>query len=365
MTCFRPVLTENDVLKILPYLKLAVEKNASDIFFTTNATAMLKVEGEMFAIGKTLMTSDFIEELAMSILTPEQQAEFKQHLELDLATEAGGLGRFRVNVFRQRGAVSMVLRYVKAEPPKLEPLGAPEVLKDLIMQKRGMILMVGATGSGKTTTLAAMLNHRNENSAGHILTIEDPIEYLHPNKRSIVNQRELGQDTVSFERALQSSLREAPDVILIGEVRRRETMDAAMQLANTGHLALATLHANNAYQALQRIVNLYPQETRDQLYMDLSMTLRVIISQRLVRAKNGKRLAAFEVMINTPFISDLILNRRIDEIKDAMNQSSDKGMLTFDNALYKLWKDGHVEMEEALANSDSRTNLEAKINFGT
>ena len=353
------------MLKILPYLKLAVEKNASDIFFTTNATAMLKVEGEMFAIGKTIMSSDFIAELAMSILTPDQQDDFKQNLEIDLATEAGGLGRFRVNIFHQRGNVSMVLRLVKAEPPALSSLGAPEVLKDLIMHKRGMILMVGATGSGKTTTLAGMLNHRNENSACHILTIEDPIEFIHPNKRSIVNQRELGQDTMSFERALQSSLREAPDVILIGEVRRRSTMDAAMQLANTGHLALATLHANNAYQALQRIVNLYPQEMRDQLYMDLAMTLRVIISQRLVRAKNGKRVAAFEVMMNTPFISDLILNRHIDEIKDAMNQSSDKGMLTFDNSLYKLWKDGHIEMEEALANSDSRTNLEAKINFGT
>jgi len=353
------------MLKILPYLKLAVEKNASDIFFTTNAPAMLKVEGEMFAIGKTQMTSDFIEELAMSILTPEQQAELKQNLEIDLATQAGGLGRFRVNVFNQRGSLSMVLRYVQADPPVLDVLGTPEVLKDLIMLKRGMVLMVGATGSGKSTTLAGMVNHRNENTTGHILSIEDPIEFVHPNKRSIINQRELGQDTLSVDRALQSALREAPDVILIGEVRHRTTMDAAMQLANTGHLSLATLHANNAYQALQRIVNLYPQETRDQLYMDLSMTLRAIVSQRLVRAKNGKRVAAFEILINTPYISDLILNKRIDEIKDAMAQSSDKGMLTFDNSLYQHYKNGKIEMEEALANSDSRSNMEAKINFGT
>ncbi|MES2491504.1 MAG: ATPase, T2SS/T4P/T4SS family, partial [Pseudomonadota bacterium] len=245
------------MLKILPYLKLAVEKNASDIFFTTNAAAMLKVEGEMFAIGKTQMTSDFIEELAMSILTPEQQEYFKQNLEIDLATQAGGLGRFRVNVFMQRNSVAMVLRFVKSDPPVLDLLGTPEVLKDLIMLKRGMVLMVGATGSGKTTTQAGMINHRNENATGHILAIEDPIEFVHPNKRSIINQRELGQDTLTIDRALQSALREAPDVILIGEVRQRSTMDAAMQLANTGHLSLATLHANNSYQALQRIVNLY------------------------------------------------------------------------------------------------------------
>lgn len=352
------------MLKILPYLKLAVEKNASDIFFSSNAAAMLKVEGEMFAIGKTQMTSDFIEDLAMSILTPEQQEYFKQNLEIDLATQAGGLGRFRVNIFTQRGSIAMVLRYVKSEPPVLDQLGTPEVLKDLIMNKRGMVLMVGATGSGKTTTQAAMINHRNEISSGHILAIEDPIEFVHPNKRSIINQRELGQDTLSIDRALQSALREAPDVILIGEVRQRSTMDAAMQLANTGHLSLATLHANNAYQALQRIVNLYPQETRSQLYMDLSMTLRAIVSQRLVRDKNGKRVAAFEILINTPYISDLILNQRVDEIKDAMSQSSDKGMLTFDNSLYQLYKSGRIEMEEALNNSDSRSNMEAKINFG-
>jgi len=352
------------MLKILPYLKLAVEKNASDIFFTPNAPAMLKIEGEMLAVGKTLMTSELIRELAAAFLTQDQQEYLEKNWEIDLATDAGGLGRFRINIFTQRNSTAMVLRYVKSEVPSLDKLGVPEVLKDLIMVKRGMILMVGATGSGKSTTLAGMINHRNENAAGHILTIEDPIEYVHPNKRSIINQREVGTDTISYERALKSSLREAPDVILIGEVRQRETMDAVIQLANTGHLAISTLHANNANQALQRVVNLYPDELRDQLYMDLSMTLRAIVSQRLVRRKDGRRVAAVEVMINTPYIQDLILNRKIDEVKEAMTTSSDRGMLTFDNSLYKLYKDGLIDMDEALNNADSRTNLEAKINFG-
>jgi twitching motility protein PilU len=325
---------------------------------------MLRIEGEMMAVGKGLMTSEFIKELAYSILSPDQQAYVEKHLEIDLATQAGGLGRFRVNVFHQRGSMAICMRVVKSDPPKLDELGAPEVLKDMIMLKRGMILMVGATGSGKSTTLAAMINHRNENAAGHILTIEDPIEFVHPNRRSIINQREVGTDTVSYERALVSSLREAPDMILIGEVRKRDTMEACIQLANTGHLAVSTLHANNAYQALQRIVNLYPDEMRDQLYLDLTLTLRAIISQRLVKGRDGKRVAAHEVMINTPFVQDLILNRRIDQIKDAMTQSSDRGMQTFDQSLYRLYQQGRIELEEALNNADSRTNLEAKINFG-
>jgi twitching motility protein PilU len=350
--------------KLMPYLKLAVEKNASDIFFTSSAPAYLKVEGEMLGIGKQQLSPQVIHDLAMSILTPDQQAHLKQHLELDLALQAGNLGRFRVNIFYQRSQLGMVLRYVKSSVPTIEELGVPEVLKDLIMNKRGMLLMVGATGSGKSTTLAAMINHRNENKSGHILTIEDPIEFIHPNKRSIINQREVGQDSHSYENALKSSLREAPDVILIGEIRKRDTMEACLQLANTGHLSISTLHANNAYQALQRIVNLYPDELRDQLYMDLAMTLRAIVSQRLVKRKDGKRCAAIEIMMNTPYIADLILKKRIDEVKEAMNQSSDKGMLTFDTSLYGLYKSGLIELEEALSNADSRTNLEAKINFG-
>ena len=352
------------MLKILPYLKLAVEKNASDLYFTSNSPAMLRIEGEMLAVGKSALTSEFIKELAYSILTPEQQEYLAQHLEIDLATQAGGLGRFRVNVFHQRNTVAMCLRLVRSDIPKLDELNMPPVLKDLAMLKRGMILMVGATGSGKTTTLAAMIGHRNENTAGHILTIEDPIEFIHPNRRSIVNQREVGLDTESYDRALVSSLREAPDVIQVGEVRKRETMDAVIQLANTGHLSISTLHANNAYQALQRIVNLYPDDLRSQLYLDLSLTLRAIISQRLVRGRDGKRVAAVEVMINTPFVQELILNKRIDEIRTAMDQSSEKGMQTFAQSLLKLSQAGKIELEEALTNADSRTNLEAKINFG-
>ncbi len=352
------------MLKILPYLKVTVEKGASDIYFTAGAPAMLRIEGEMVAVGKSLLTTEFVRELALSILTPEQQDVLKHQLEIDLATQAGGLGRFRVNIFNQRGALSMVMRYVRSDIPKMDDLGLPEVLKDLAMLKRGLILMVGATGCGKSTTLAAMINHRNEISAGHILTIEDPIEFIHPNKRSIINQREVGQDTLSYDRALVSSLREAPDVIVIGEIRKRETMDASIQLANTGHLVISTLHANNAYQALQRIVNLYPDEMRDQLYMDLALTLRSIISQRLVKAKDGRRRAAVEVMLNTPFVQELILTRRIGEIRDAMAQSTERGVQSFDEALFRMYKAEIIDLEETLANADSRANLEAKINFG-
>ncbi|MGJ8670750.1 MAG: PilT/PilU family type 4a pilus ATPase [Oceanococcus sp.] len=352
------------MMKLIPYLKLAVEKNASDIFFTTNSPAMLKVDGNMFAMGKNLLSKDLIKELAYSIMTPDQQSIFEEYLEIDMATEAGGLGRFRVNIFHQRGNPSMVLRYVQAEVPTLDKLGVPEGLKDLIMNKRGLLLMVGATGSGKSTTLAAMLNHRNENASGHILTIEDPIEYLHPNKKSIVNQREVGQDTHTYSAALKSSLREAPDVILVGEIRDRETMEAAIQLAGTGHLCISTLHANNAYQTLQRIINMFPEELRAQLFMDLAVNLRAVISQRLIRSIDGKRCAAVEVMINTPYISELILRGDVDAIKESMADSQDRVMQTFDDALLQLYKDKKISKEEALSNADSAANLESRIAFG-
>lgn len=352
------------MLKILPYLKLAVEKNASDLYLTPDAPAMLRIEGEMAAVGKSALTAEFVKELVHSILTPEQQIHLDRHWEIDLATEAGGLGRFRVNAYHQRGNVSMVMRYIKAEVPKLDELGVPEVLKSLAMLKRGLILMVGPTGCGKSTTLAAMIRHRNETASGHILSIEDPIEYMHRNRRSIVSQREVGLDTISYERALISAVRAAPDVVFIGEVRQRNTMEACIQIANTGHLLMSTLHANNAAQALQRIVNLYPVEMRDQLYLDLSLSLRAIVSQRLALGRDGKRRAALEVMINTPYIADLILSRRISEIGEAMEQSSDRGMQTFDQALYALYEKGEIDMETALSQADSRANLEARINFG-
>lgn len=350
---------------ITPYLKLAVDKDASDLFFTAKSPVMIKINGEIHPVGKTAMTSEVIRQLAYSMLDEDQQKEYEEELELDFATNAGGLGRFRVNLFHQRGRASMVLRYVKNDVPEIDDLGLPDSLKDLIMHKRGMLLMVGATGSGKSTTLAAMINHRNKHSTGHILTIEDPIEFLHPNLNCIVNQREVGQDTKSYARALHSSLREAPDVILIGEIRARETMDSCVQLAGTGHLAISTLHANNAYQTLQRIINMYPDEMRAQLYMDLALNLRAVISQRLVKKKGGGRVAAVEVMVCTPYISELILKGEIDSIREAMAESSEGDMQTFDDSLYRLYQTDVIELEEALNNADSRTNLETRINFGS
>ncbi|MDX1442537.1 MAG: PilT/PilU family type 4a pilus ATPase [Gammaproteobacteria bacterium] len=351
-------------MKIGPLLKLMVEKNASDLYFTANSPVKIKIEGKSVSVGKTVLDADTVKAAAYGIMDEEKQQFFESNLEIDFAIAEEGVGRFRVNVFMQRGMVAMVLRYIPSDVPTLESLKMPAVLKDLILHKRGLLLMVGATGSGKSTTLAAMLNHRNENTTGHILTIEDPIEFTHPNKNCIVNQREIGQDTHSYHNALKSSLREAPDVILIGEIRDRETMEAALELAGTGHLAISTLHANNANQTMDRIINMFPEQLHKQLFMDLSLNLRGIISQRLVNMKDGKRTAAVEILLNTPHIADLILKGKIDEVKEAMQESPEKGMQTFDDSLFDLYKAGKIEIEEALRNADSRANLEAKINFG-
>ncbi|HEX7048072.1 MAG TPA: PilT/PilU family type 4a pilus ATPase [Gammaproteobacteria bacterium] len=351
-------------MNISPLLKLMVEKNASDLYFTSNSPVKIKIEGKAINVGKTVLDADAVRNAAYGIMDEEQIQYFESNLEVDFAISEENVGRFRVNVFRQRGQVAMVLRYIPSDIPTLEKLNMPPVLKDMIMHKRGLLLMVGATGSGKSTTLAAMLNHRNENASGHILTIEDPVEFTHPNKNCIVNQREIGQDTHSYHNALKSSLREAPDVILIGEIRDRETMEAAIELAGTGHLAISTLHANNANQTMDRIVNMFPEQLHKQLFMDLSLNLRGIISQRLVSAKDGKRVAAVEILINTPHIADLILKGKIDEVKEAMQESPEKGMQTFDDSLYALYQSGRIELDEALRNADSRANLEAKINFG-
>jgi twitching motility protein PilU len=269
-----------------------------------------------------------------------------------------------VNVFHQRGYPAMVLRYITADMPRLDQLGHPEVLKELVMVKRGLLLMVGAAGSGKSTTLAAMINFRNETSSDHILTIEDPIEFLHTNKKSIINQREVGLDTKSYARALRGAMRAAPDVILIGEIRDRESMEAAITLAGTGHLCIATLHANNSAETLDRIINMFPRDQHNQIFLDLSQYLRAIISQRLVRTRDGKRVAAVEVMLNTPHISELIKRGDVVGAKEAVRTSTEPGMQGFDASLHGLFKKGKIELEEALANADSRTNLEAKINFG-
>lgn len=351
-------------MDITPYLKLMVDKGASDIFFTVNSPVKVKIEGNSNPVGKTVLTGELTKAAAYGIMNDVQQRWFEEHMECDFAIPLGDVARFRVNVFRQRGEVGMVLRQIPNKIPTMDQLGVPEILSELIMHKRGLILMVGATGSGKSTTLAAMINHRNENKAGHILTIEDPVEFSHPNKKSIVNQREVGVDTHSYANALKASLREAPDVILIGEIRDRITMEAALELSNTGHLAISTLHANNANQAMERVINMFPQDMHKQLFMDLSLNLRAVISQRLVMAVDGRRCAAIEIMINTPHIAELILKGEIDEIKDAMAESGQSGMQTFDMALHNLYKEERIELEEALNNADSRTNLEAKINFG-
>jgi twitching motility protein PilU len=347
-----------------PYLDMMIRKKASDIFVTAGTPVRIKIEGKLHDIGNTVYSPEMSREAVCSLMTDAQIAEFEAERELDFAVGLENRGRFRVNAFHQRGSAGMVIRYLSATILTCEQLGLPPVLKELVMNKRGIVLMVGATGSGKSTTLAAMIDHRNKNSSGHILTIEDPVEYLHPHQGCVVNQREVGTDTKSYAAALKSSLREAPDVILIGEIRTRETMEAAIELSGTGHLAISTLHANNAHQAMQRIINMFPQELHKTLFLDLSLNMRAIISQRLIPTVEGKRAAAIEILINTPHISDLIREGKVDEIQDAMASTEEGGMVTFDNALLKLYREERITLKECLKNADSAANLEARINFG-
>jgi twitching motility protein PilU len=352
------------VLNTRPLFKLMVEKKASDLFFTSNAPIKIKIEGKIIPVNRQVLSTDQVQQAAYGLMNPEQIEHFERELEIDFAIAEPGLGRFRVAVFHQRGSPAMVLRYITADLPHVEDLGLPEIVKELVMIKRGLVLMVGATGSGKSTTLAAMINHRNESSSDHILTVEDPIEFLHANKKSIVNQREVGLDTKSFHRALRSAMRAAPDVILIGEIRDRESMEYALTFAGTGHLCLATLHANNAAETLDRIIHMFPQDQHAQIFLDLSQYLRAIVSQRLVRGVNDKRCPAVEVLLNTPHIQELVKKGDVVSVKEALVRSAEKGMQSYDVALHELYKQGKISMEEALANADSRTNLEAKINFG-
>jgi twitching motility protein PilU len=351
-------------LNTRPLFRLMVERKASDLFFTANAPIKIKIEGQIYPVNKHILAPDAVKSAAFSLMSTEQLEYFRRELEIDFAVSEAGLGRFRVNVFMQRGSPSMVMRYIAAEVPKLESLGLPDLLPDLMKHKRGLVLVVGATGSGKSTTLAAMINHRNENFSDHIVTIEDPIEFLHNNKKSIVNQREVGLDTRSYERALRGVMRAAPDVILIGEIRDRESMQAAITLAGTGHLVLATLHANNCGETVDRIINMFPHDQHAQVMLDLSQYLRAILAQRLIPGKDGRRIAAAEVMLNTAHIADLIKKGDVMGIKEAIRVSAERGIQSFDMALYNLYKSEHASLEDALANADSRTNLEAKINFG-
>jgi twitching motility protein PilU len=343
------------------FLKLMTEKNASDMFLTTGAPVNIKVEGKLYPLGNTGLPAGMVKKIAYSLMDEGQVPTFERELELNMAISVRDAGRFRVNVFKQRGEVGMVIRAIKSEIPNLDQLKLPDVLKDIILEPRGLVLVVGSTGSGKSTTLAAMIDHRNTNSTGHILTIEDPIEFLHRHKKSIVNQREVGMDTHAFHAALKNAMREAPDVILIGEILDQVTMEAAIAFAETGHLCLATLHSNNADQTLERILNFFVESAHKNVLMNLALNLKAVISQRLVVGKDGKRLPAVEVLINTPLIRDLIRRGEVHEVKEAMDKSLQDGMQTFDQALYRLYKDGKVELEEVLRKADSRDGLALKI----
>ncbi|EHQ51817.1 type II secretion system protein [Ectothiorhodospira sp. PHS-1] len=349
---------------IEPYLKLMAQKNASDLFFTTGASASVKIEGDIRPISRQPLQPGAVREMAYDIMDERQTETFERDKEMNLGISLEGLGRFRVNIYVQRGEVSMVIRFIKSEIPTIEQLKLPPVLKELVMHDNGLILVVGATGSGKSTTLASMIDHRNTMVSGHILTIEDPIEYSFTHKKSIIGQREVGLDTLSYDNALREAMREAPDMIMIGEVRDLNTMKAAIAYADTGHLALSTLHAVNANQALDRIINFFPPESKQQILMDLSLNLRGIVSQRLLVGKDGNRLPAVEVLVNTPYIAELIRKGEINAIKHVMEKGGSVGMQTFDQSLFELYKAGLVTLPEALAKADSRGDLEWRIHFG-
>ncbi|MES2347222.1 MAG: PilT/PilU family type 4a pilus ATPase [Pseudomonadota bacterium] len=345
--------------------QLMKEKNASDMFFAVNSPVHIKINGNLIPINQQKLEPENIHSLLAEIASPEQMEELATTNELNMGVSVPNMGRFRLSAFKQRGTISAVFRFVPATIPALTDLQLPPVLADLIMEKRGLLLLVGSTGSGKSTTIASMLDHRNELRSGHILTLEDPIEYLFKNKKSIVNQREIGSDAKDFYTALRNSMRQAPDCILIGEIRDKETMAAALAYAQSGHLVLATLHANNSYNALNRIISFYPIENRAALLQDLSSTVKAIVSQRLVRSINGgTRTAAVEVMVNTRYISDLIEKGEIGQIKEAMEKSMSPGSQSFELALLKLVQDGLISQDEALANADSATNLLWLLNNG-
>lgn len=342
--------------------KLMADTQASDLFFTAGAPVQIKIKGEVVPVDTTILDAARMKEIAHEAMTPDQITVFERELEINFSLVEQGVGSFRVNIFRQRGACGMVIRHIKVDIPSIESLRLPTLLKDVVMEKRGLILVVGSTGSGKSSTLAAMINHRNQTTSGHILTIEDPIEFMYRHAKSIVNQREVGIDTRSYHNALVNAMREAPDVILIGECRDRETFGAALQYAQTGHLCLSTIHANNSYYALNRIINLFPHDARDSLLMDLSVSLKAVISQRLVHDVNGDIVPAVELMLNTQHIQELIKDGEIDRIKEAMEQSLAPGSQTFEQALFRLYQAGQMTLEEAMVNADSPTNLHWLIN---
>ncbi|MES9844286.1 MAG: PilT/PilU family type 4a pilus ATPase [Candidatus Sedimenticola sp. 6PFRAG5] len=343
-----------------------IQKQASDLFITADMPPCIKVHGRIMPVSKTKISEDQAKELVMSLMSPGQREEFTHTNECNFAINSKDGGRFRVSAFVQRDAVGMVMRRIETKIPNVEDLQLPQILKDLAMAKRGLIIFVGATGTGKSTSLASMVGHRNQNSSGHIITVEDPIEFVHKHSGCIVTQREVGIDTESYEVALKNTLRQAPDVILIGEIRTRETMDHAVAFAETGHLCLSTLHANNANQALDRIINFFPEDRRDQVFMDLSLNLRAIVAQQLVRSPDGKsRRPVVEVLINTPLAADLIRKGEVHKLKELMKRSTEQGMITFDQALYNLYQEGAITYEDAVLHADSANEVRLMIKLGS
>jgi len=342
--------------------RLMAEKKASDIYISAGAPIAIKINGVSMPINQQRMDPAMVQKMAYELLTPEQIETFEHTREMNLSRGIADVGNFRINIFFQRASISIVVRFILGEIPKLDTLGLPSALAEIIMEKRGMVLVVGSTGSGKSTTLAAMIDHRNSNRSGHILTVEDPIEYLFKHKKSIVNQREIGLDTNNWDNALKNAMRQAPDCILIGEIRDKESIGAAMAYAQTGHLCLSTLHANNSYHALNRIINFFPLENRTALYLDLAVSLKAIISQRLVRKPDGSRIATVEILLNTRYVAELIEGGKIPEIKEAMEKSMAPGSQTFEQDLFRLYKADVISLDEALTNSDSPNNLSWLIN---
>jgi twitching motility protein PilU len=351
----------DSTINVQDFFKTMVDLEASDLYLTVARPPMYRVDGKLQAGGEHSFTPGELSALAQSMLNEKQRVEFAETLEMNMAMSLPGVARFRVNMFQQRGSVGMVIRRIKADVMSVAEMGLPPILQDIVMTKRGLVLVVGATGSGKSTSLAAMIDHRNANEAGHIITIEDPIEFVHRHKQSVVTQREVGFDTLSFQSALKNTLRQAPDVILIGEIRDTETMEAAIVFAETGHLCLGTLHSNNANQAIERIMNFFARERHAQIYLQLSLNLRAIISQRLIPSVDGKRVAALEILMDTPRLKDLIRKGEVDALKEAMEQGIQEGCQTFDQALFNLYKDGKISLEHALINADSANNLRLKI----
>lgn len=356
---------ESTGLDITPYLKLMVERDASDLYFTANAQVNIKINGVTNPVGKNPLPPGTIKDILPGILTEKQLAEFEEEMELDTAFTVDGIGRFRVNVFRQRGEEAIVIRQIKVEIPPIDSLKLPALIKDLIMEQRGLIIIAGATGTGKSTTVASMLDYRNQNRTGHILTIEDPIEFMYQHKKSIVNQREVGLDTKSFNEALRRAMREAPDVIMIGEIRDATTMKQALSYADTGHLCIATLHATNAVQTMERIISFFPEGTRDQLLMDMSLNLRAVIAQRLLIDKQNQRVPATEVLLNEPHVKSLIREGQTHKLKEVLEKAPEGSLQhSFDNDILRLYKAGLVTEQEALAHADEPDHFRLKVRMG-